>query len=465
MMTAQGAQFRFSRSAARRRSNVVAASCRQFHPLAYWVIVVVLLTGCQTVAPPSRAPRSSGDPGTRVNKARAYSIPSNAGPDELAVFGGLRHPSVIAAEAKVRRLMAKVPQAEALPDPKLRVAAGSMAETAAGRADWMTGVEQALPFPGKLREMAAAAGKEAQSAAAELEVVRLDVAEQIRGTYWDYFLAVQTTAITSETKSVLEQVRDSIDVRVAANQATQGDQLRIATEFGKLERALIEACRAERSAEARLNSLLNRPAGAPLPNPGVRQLGGRGELKTLLAKAEASHPSVAAAEAKVDAFRHRLNRAKLDRYPDFVVGLQHVAISDGGLAPSANGRDQVFGTLGISLPLWQEPRRARVAEAMAGIDEASAGVEASRSKLRFRVEDAWVRAQSADELIRLFDKQILPESKQAFDLVLTGYSAGTNSFVDILDAWRSWLGFQLQQAGNRTKLGKAMAALRSATGQ
>lgn len=393
-----------------------------------------------------------------------YHVSASAGPDELAAAGGRQHPSVIAAEAKVRRLMAKIPQAKALPDPKLRVSGGSMAETAAGRVDWMTGIEQALPFPGKLREMAAAAGKEAEAAAAELELTRLRVAEQIRSAYWDYYLASQTTAISEETKSALTQVRDSIDARVAANQADQNDQLRLATEFGKLEQVLINSRQSERSAKVRLNSLLNRPGDAKLPTPLASKSGNSGELASLLAKAERSHPSVKSAEAEVAAFQHRLKGAKLDFYPDFVIGMQHAAVADSGLAMSANGRDQAFATLGITLPLWQVPRRARVEEASAGIDEATAKIGAARSDLRFRVEDAWVRAKSADELIRLFEKQILPEAKQTFDLVLTGYSAGTQNFTDVLDAWRSWLGFQLQQSGNQAQRGKAIAALKSATG-
>jgi len=419
--------------------------------------------GCKSVAPPTDRPASVAAPA--LVAPAAYSVSGNAGPDELAALGVARHPSVKAAEAKVRRMMAKVPQARALPDPKLRFSGGSMAETAAGRVDWMTGVEQALPFPGKLRALAAAAGKEAEAAAADLELARLEVAEQIRATYWDYFLAVRTTAITSETKSALGLVRDSIDARVATNDAGQSDQLRIATEFGKLEKALVEARQAERSAKARLNSLLNRPGDASLPSPASRMDRQRGELNALLAKAGASHPSVAAAEAQVEAFRHRLASARLDRYPDFLLGVQHASVSDNGLAMSANGRDQVFATLGISLPLWQAPRRARVEEATAGIEESTARVAAARANLRFRVEDAWVRAKSADELIRLFDKQILPESKQAFDLILTGYSAGTDSYVDVLDGWRSWLGFQFQQAANQAQLGKAIAALKSATGE
>jgi outer membrane protein TolC len=213
-----------------------------------------------------------------------------------------------------------------------------------------------------------------------------------------------------------------------------------------------------------LNALLDRPGDAALPSPRAGGAGRRGELKALLAEAQRDHPAVRAAQAQMDAFGHQLERAKLERFPDFAVGLQYASVSDSGLAPSANGRDQVYGTLGLSIPLWRAPRRAMLDEAHAGIDESVARLGAARSQLRFRVEDAWLSAKSSEQLIALFDKQILPEAKQAFDVVLGGYAAGTQSFVDVLDSWRSLLGFQLQQAGNRAGYGKAIAALRSASG-
>lgn len=426
----------------------------------------VLLSGHGCLRPPPPdAPAALASKTGSLDGTTDVAIASGSGPDHLAFVAMQRNPAVQAAEAKVRRLLAKVPQAGALPDPKLRLSAGSMAETAAGRVDWMTGVEQALPFPGKLKAMAEAAGKEAEAAAAELAGLRLEVAEQVRSAYWDWYLARRTTAITGETQNALSLVRDSIDARVAANQATQDDQLRLASEFGKLEQTLLEARRAESAARARLNALLARPRESTLPANDVEAVRRPADLEALLHMAEAEHPSVAAAEAEVEAFRHRLRGAELARYPDFMIGLQHAAISDAGLAPSANGRDQLFATLGLSLPLWPAPRQARLAEAEAGIDEATAKVADARARLRFRVEDAWLRLRTSDEILGLFEGQLLPESKQAFDLALTGYATGTKSFVDVLDAWRTWLGLRLQQAAQEAQRGKAAAALRSASGR
>ena len=325
--------------------------------LAIAGLLSISLFGCRTVATPAvdaAASQAEGNP----TGLQSYAVAAGSGIDDLVRMALENHPEIDAAEAKVRRMMAKVPQAKALPDPKMRISAGSMAETAAGRVGWMTGVEQALPFPGKLREMARAAGKEAEAAAAQLEAVQLEIAAQVRRAYWSQFLAVQTTAITQDSRDALNLIRDSVDARAAANQADQGDQLRLSTEIGKVEAALVRSRQGEGSAKSRMNALLNRPSSAPLPAPKLNRREFGRDLNSLLAKAESEHPEVKAARAELEAFQHRLKRAELDRYPDFALGLQHASVSDGGLAPSANGRDQVFATLGITLPIWQEPSRS-----------------------------------------------------------------------------------------------------------
>ena len=86
-----------------------------------------------------------------------YSVSRASGPEDLARQAVAHHPSIIAARHKSERLAAKVPQELSLPDPMAEIAAGSLAETAAGRVDAMGGLKQKIPFPGKRREAAAAA--------------------------------------------------------------------------------------------------------------------------------------------------------------------------------------------------------------------------------------------------------------------------------------------------------------------
>lgn len=255
-----------------------------------------------------------------------------------------------------------------------------------------------------------------------------------------------------------------MEAQVAANQSSQADQLRVANEIAKVDRDLAQSRGIEKIAKARLNSLLNRPAGAKLPTPSSSSVSKLRDLESLLRNAEANHPEVVSASNKVAAFKHRLQRAKLEKYPDFTFGVQGAAVGSSGIAPSANGRDQIFGTLGFNIPLWQEPRRAMIKEASAGIAETKALLDSTRADLRYRIEDAYFRAKTAREVSELFRSRLIPDSKQAYELTLSSYAVGNDSFTNVIDTWRQWLTYQLQFAQNQAQLGKAAATLNAAAG-
>lgn len=423
-----------------------------------------LLVSCATSPDDGAAPESVELTPPPPSAAVNYPVSAAAGPADLARQAVARHPSIIAAKHRAERLAAKVPQEQSLPDPMAEIAAGSMAETAAGQVLASGGVKQKIPFPGKRREQAAAAGSEAAAAGAEVRALELRLTEQVHAAWWDLHLAEQTLAITRESRSILEAVRDSVDARVAADQAGQGDQLRLGNELSLVDRDLAEAEQLRSTARARLNSLLNRPPGASLPSARGASIPSAGSLQTLLAQAQSRHPEVAAAEQRANAFRHRLQRAELEKYPDFTAGVGGAAVSDSGLSRVANGRDQVFATLGVNIPLWQEPRRAMIREAREGIAETEAMIASTRSDLRYRVEEAWFRAATAREVATLFETRLVPDARQAYEVTLTRYSVGTSGFNDLIETWREHLAYRLQLARNRAQIGKATAALKAAAG-
>lgn len=426
------------------------------------VIIGLLLVSCQTSDPTLDGPLSTASRSSKRLKASNYAVSPNASLEGIVTQALAHHPSLVAAQYKITRLQAKVPQEQALPDPKARISAGNLAETAAGRTSAMAGIEQQIPFPGKRKAKARAAQKEADAARAERDNLKLIIAERVRTAYWNYYLAYQSQRISRENKELLRTIREVVEARVKANQGTQADLLRVSTEISKVDQQLITARQKINSTKATLNALLNRPAGSSLPYPKRSSVPSLGNLRSMIAKAEAMHPSVKAGQAKVAAFQSRLKRARLDAYPDFLIGAQHAWVSNSGLSPVANGEDQTMLTLGFTIPLWDKPRKARIREANSGIAEMQANVSGSRSLLRQRIEDAWFQAKSSRELITLFDQRLIPDAQQAHELSIQSYQTGTQSFVDVLDTWRLLLKFQLQQEGNRASLGKAYAALKSA---
>ncbi len=423
---------------------------------------ILATTSCQnqtntksaTIDINSRALRSQ-------TKPQYYAISSSATLVTLVRHAEQHHPATLAAQAKIQRLLAKVPQVKALPDPKARIAAGSLAETAAGRTSTIIGIEQSIPYPGKRSARAAAAQKEAQAASAELDNIRLRIAEQVRFAYWDYYYASQSITIQRSNKQILKNIQDVIQTKVEANQANQSDILRISTQIAQTDKQIIIAKQKVVEAKSKLNSLLNRPVGSSLPAPHRGNIASNKSLSRLLTRAENIHPSIRANQSKVAAFQQRLKLAHLNKLPDFTIGAQYAPVSSSGLSPVANGRDQAMLTLGFTIPLWQEPRKAKIREANAGIAQMNAQLNLSRTELQQRIKDAHFQIKSTQSIIQLYQQRLIPDAKHALELDLDSYAAGKISYVSLLDTWRTLLTLQLQQQANYAQLGKASASLKS----
>jgi outer membrane protein TolC len=91
-------------------------------------------------------------------------------------------------------------------------------------------------------------------------------------------------------------------------------------------------------------------------------------------------------------------------------------------------------------------------------------IAATRSDLRYRVEEAWYRATTAREVAELFETRLVPDALQAYEVTITGYSAENNDFNDLIETWRQHLAYRLQLARNRAQIGKATATLKAAAG-
>jgi|GEM_PF-440281 len=420
---------------------------------------LIILAGCKTTQSSSIA---TAHPVPVASLEERVNIPEGWTPNTLADIALVRHPILRAAQLRAMGKSEQPAQQGALPDPMVGITGGDLAETAAGQAVWMARAEQAFPGPGKLDARVKAANAKAEAAAFEAQVLALELTKNVQQVAWRHFLADRSTTIHRETQDVLEQVRDSVDARAAAGRASQQDQLRVASELGRIDQALIRSEQQKTSAQAQLNGLLVRATGAPFPSSGV------GQTPTLLSHEDAlerlpSHPEILALSAHRNAAEQMLRQARLSRTPDYVVGVQYTQVDDSGLAPSANGDDQVAATIGLRIPLWPAPRAASIRESELGLMEVDARIQAILVRLQAEAESAWFQVDAASRQAALLEKQLIPESEQAFDLVQSAYASGKQEFVDVIDSWRQMLALRLQHAQILAERGQAFAALNRAT--
>ncbi len=391
------------------------------------------------------------------------SVPADV--EQLVALALRRNPALAAAQRRVERLRARRPQVESLEDPMLTLApVGDMAQTAAGEVGFMAGLSQKFPFPGKLEARGDAADRAAEAAEADLADRRLQVAAAVRRAWWSLAYARQAVGVVNEDVQLRERLRDSAAARYRAGSAERADVLRAQVEVDALFQDLLELRQQGETATASLNRLLDRATDAQLPDPPEATLeDSSGTLDELLAAA-ADHPRLASLRQQIAASRDRLRLAKLERYPDLTVGVQFADVDDEGLAPAATGDDQLYLTLGINLPLWQERRDGAEAEALAGLGEAAAMFTDEQNRLAFAVTDALARVGQRREAVALYDADMVPDAEEAVASSAAGYRSGQVDFIALIDNARRLTTLKLMRLRAVTRLQQDLADLREAVG-
>ncbi|MDX1683266.1 MAG: TolC family protein, partial [Phycisphaeraceae bacterium] len=177
------------------------------------------------------------------------------------------------------------------------------------------------------------------------------------------------------------------------------------------------------------------------------------------------HPAVERARRGVEAAREQHGLARLARWPDLTASVHYNAVKDDGLASSATGEDAWWMGLAINLPLDQGKYDAKERAARAGLAEAVAMLTAERNRVAREVREARDRVAVHMEHVTALRAEIVPDSRRATEAAMAAYRGGAGSYLDVIDAWRRSLQFQLMLDDHTAMLGSARADLEQALGR
>ena len=118
-----------------------------------------------------------------------------------------------------------------------------------------------------------------------------------------------------------------------------------------------------------------------------------------------------------------------------------------------------MATIGVSLPIWEGKTKAKRQGAASSLAAAQANLESARTLIQQQVSASYATFQAERNALSLFSSQLIPDAENSFELSLTSYQTGSGSFLEVIDAWRQLLSYQLQKAENRSRLGQAEADL------
>ena len=369
-----------------------------------------------------------------------------------------RNPGIRAGFARARAAAQKAPQVASLPDPTAEATAFLWPpETRVGSQRLMLGFSQPLPWLAKLDLREAAAVEGAVVLEHEVEAERLRLVTEVRRLYHELAFLDRSREVAATFLEHLIQHEEIAQARYATGVGSTQAVLKLQAEITRAERALVDLDLREAALRARLNSLRDRPAAAPVARGRMPQTieEVRPATEALLALARSSRPELRAADAGLARTETLERLARMARKPDFTVGVTYTLVTPRDdeaarlLAPAGNGND-VFGVRGgVTLPLRRRRRAAAVQEAL---DLRSRAIDARRGAelaIETEVGELVQRLPLAWRRLRLLEDLLVVQAEEALQSAEAGYIAGALNTLDLFDAVHVL--FEAQTAADRAR--------------
>ena len=353
-----------------------------------------------------------------------------------------RNPELVAARKQWEAATNRIPQARALDDPTLSVQLWNVPQTfnVTQTQNSIFGLSQNLPFPGKLTLKGDVASRSAEMTEQAVRGKERELIARLKQAYYDLFFTHKAIQIHHEQVELLGQFVEITTAKFRTGKGSQADVLKAQVELSMLFQQLPVLEQRRETAEAMLNTLLDRDSTSPLGIPQEpSQIPLDKTLDGLHRLALNDRPELKAAELAVQ--RNEQSRALAQRqyYPDFNVAFQRFQNFQ------ANDGFGAYVAMSIPFAFWTKPKYD------AGVQEAAAAVSAARAQqhtlenlTRFQVKDLLARLRATDQVAMLYRTTILPQAEQSLDAARIGYRAGKAGFLDLIETQRAWRGFQLE---------------------
>ncbi|MGH7228231.1 MAG: TolC family protein [Nitrospiraceae bacterium] len=353
-----------------------------------------------------------------------------------------RNPEIQAARKQWEAAANRVAQARSLDDPTLQVQLWNFPETfnLTQTQNSIFGVAQKFPFPGKLALKGEVASRSADMTEQALRARERDLIARVRQAYYDLFLAHKAIQIHHEQIDLLKQFFEIANAKFRAGKGSQVDVLKAQVELSSLHQHLPALEQRRDTAQAKLNTLLDRDPRFPLEPPQApHDQRFDKDLEELFQIAVTARPELKAGDLAVQRNERARALAQRQYYPDFHLAFQRFQ--------NFNANDGFGAVVSINMPFafWTKPKYD------AGVQEASAAVAAARADLhtaenltRFQIRDLLAKVRANWEVAVLYRTTVLPQAEQGVEAARAGYRTGKTGFLDLIEAERALRGFQLE---------------------
>ncbi len=356
--------------------------------------------------------------------------------DEVLTLAHERSPRLRAAAAFAEAASYREPAAGTLPDPVLQL--GVMNFSVPGlRTDMPNSMAPALqlmqmvPFPGKLGLSGRIVEQSAQMARADADEAWWQVRSQAAMSFYELYETDRKIEVMRETLGLLDDLADVAKAMYASGQGPQSDVLRASVEVSRMDAEIRRMQAMREAAAARLNGLLDRPAGTAVPSPVLGPMPtDYPPADTLRAWSAETRPMLQHSRVAVEQAETRQALARRQIWPDLTFGVQY------GQRPGSMGTQRMGSAMiGFSLPVFASKRQYRLRDEAAAMEQmARADLAGMEANVDARIGELLADLERDRTLVRLYRTEVLPQANANVESALSSYRVGTVDFMTTVDA-------------------------------
>lgn len=356
--------------------------------------------------------------------------------------------------------LARVHQAKAFSQPSVDFDSDLQPEflNFKGSEESYIGVSQDFEFPGKRILRGKIAAREAGEFEMDTELLKLDVIYQVKQAFYGLLLAQEILKYAEQDLELSRDYLQKAEIKFEAGDIARVEILRARVEAAKAENSVKAAANEVRLGSARLNFLLARKKYEPLEIRGeFKKKSPAFTLDELKDKALVLRPEIKKLSLALDREKIRKTLGYLSYLPDFSLGLSRHRLA--GMVTTWDI------TLSFPIPLffWQ-PQKGEIAEANANLEALAKEKEHTSNAIALEVEEAYANALMAGRQIELYEKEILTQAEEAYNMFLFSFQEGEIGGIDLIEARRTLIEARKSYADALFNFTIGVAALEKSVG-
>ncbi|MGH9838472.1 MAG: TolC family protein [Blastocatellia bacterium] len=375
------------------------------------------------------------------------------------------NPEITAMKREFDAARARIPQANALPDPMVSLSNNTVTNPipfAGLRSDFAeitVGFNQDFPWFGVRRLRSQVASAESEAKFQEYAATVLRLTSEVKTAYYELHYVDRALAVLARDKEILGRVAQVAEARYSVGRAQQVDVVNVRVEITELleRQGMLESRRAITAAQ--INQLLYRDPETPVEKLAEVKMSPEPPPLAELARVAAENaPDLKMLRRMIDGNNKALRLAEREaKYPE--VGVNFAYHNRPFFA------DYYSYGVTLRLPLYAATKqRYAIKEQAANLAATEARLDANQSLIRYKLRDARVRSSTAARLIKLHEQGLIPQATLALESALSAYQVGQVEMLTLLNALKRVLDYETRYYELLADYQKALAEMERFTG-